>query len=226
MTAINTILDTVMLECGFRAQGTYSTSNSQNEQQAWRLANRSLVMLMRYPWQKLIKQGTITLTSATAYDLPADYLELIHDTMYADTRTWGVEVDTTPETWALIGSSGSGGPTYRTRFYGDQMHVYSPNPGDDITFEYHSKYPVKSNGGTDQAKFLSDTDQWQLDDDLLIMDLVWRFKAVKGMDWQLDASQAATYQKALRKRERPVSTINLIGGEYSFPEPYTPLWMP
>lgn len=228
MTALNVLLDSVMQECNFRAKGNYANAASQNEQQLFRLANRSVTALMEHPWQALRKEHEFTLTAATDYPLPSDYHGFIVDTFMANNRAVPVDTDTQPSIWAwLRTNTGSGGIEYRTRFWDNKIEVFEPSAGDVLRFEYWSNAPIESASAVPLRRFAADSDEWLLDDDLLIMDIVWRFKKAKGLDdWQVDRVDAEDYLKGLKRRERPAKTVHL-GNEPEpfFGEPYTDLWI-
>lgn len=229
-TQVSELLGNVLSECGFRTSNVYALSNSQNERQILRLANRSVKTLMEYPWRDLEKTGTITLTSATEYDLPTDFAGLLFDSMYPDGRLDRVSYSTDPNFWAYLKTVGGPiGATYHARFIGSKLHIQYPEAGDVIRFQYWSKYPIKSAGGTDQEKFLADSDEWLLDDDLLEMDLIWRFQKAKGLvAWQDSRIDAFRYANSLKARQRPPQGFTMSGaGEgdsYDGVPPQTNLW--
>lgn len=228
MTAVSSLLDDVMQECNFRKKGVYALATSQNEQQLFRIANRSVAVLMGHPWSGLRKTHTITLTGDTEYPLPSDYHAIIPDTGRANSRLVPVDTNTNASVWHWLQSRGGiGGVQYRTRFYGTTIEVFSPTAGDVITFEYQSKHPIQATGGGAlKAKFTDDSDEWLLDDDLLMMECIWRFKKAKGLeDWRDDRADAGRYFRDLVSRDTPAKTLNTVQPQDPhFGEPHTNLW--
>lgn len=222
------ILDDVCRECGIDINTVYATSTDDSVLRLLNLANRSAVRIATgYKWQALRSTYLFSMTTATEYDLPEDFRELVPDTAFNDSNIAGVAMRTPAPIWHYLQTnSGGTGPRYQARILGDKIKVYSPQSGDQITFEYLSKWGVLATDGTTyKQKFTADTDTWRLDDDLLEMDLIWRYKKLLGMeDWQVDYQEFQSYDRTVKGQEAGAQTI--IGGEFDeLPEPYTPTWV-
>jgi hypothetical protein len=91
-----------------------------------------------------------------------------------------------------------------------------PTAGETIAYEYVSSYWAQSSASVAKAQFTSDDDTSYLDEELITLGVIWRFKAAKGLDYGEDF---ATYERALAtaKGEDGGSTMLNIGG------PMTPL---
>jgi hypothetical protein len=64
------------------------------------------------------------------------------------------------------------------------VQIFPPMPvSDTARFFYISNYYALSSGGTPQAAFLADTDTFALDESLLRLGIIWRWKADKGRDY-------------------------------------------
>ena len=136
---------------------------------------------------------------------------------------------TNPEHWAYLQSATGGtGPRYRFRLLGDKIHVYDPQSGALVRIEYVTEHPVLAADGTTTKKsFTADTDTWLLDDDLLIMDLIWRYKKLLGLpDWQIDLQDATTYARTVKGQQAGSKTISGDDTGVMFAEPYYELWRP
>lgn len=228
MAQLSQLLDGVMNECNFRAKGNYANATSQDERQVFRLANRAVSALMSYPWAKLRRFGEITLTGSAVYNLPADFHGLVPDTVRANSREVAVEVNTSPSTWSWLKSrSSSAGIEYRTRWFRDRVEFHNPAPGDIVRYEYWSSHPITGADAQTKEKFTADSDVWDLDEDLLTWEIIWRFKKAKGIDdWQIDRAEALRYQGEYRGRQHPPRTVNLVApGDRLAGEPYTDLWV-
>jgi hypothetical protein len=92
-------------------------------------------------------------------------------------------------------------PTFRIR--GDAL-LMSPNPpaGETVAYEYVSKNFCKAAGGTGQADWALDADLGRLDEGLMALGLVWRFRQVKGL----------SYAEDLNLYERRVSDAEMRDG--------------
>lgn len=61
-----------------------------------------------------------------------------------------------------------------------------PPAGETIAYEYISAYWAKSSAGVAKAAFTSDDDTTYLEEELLKLDLRWRWKEAKGLDYGED----------------------------------------
>jgi hypothetical protein len=66
----------------------------------------------------------------------------------------------------------------------------APPAGQTIAYEYASSYWAKSSASVAKAAFTADDDGTYLDEELLKLDLKWRFKQAKGLDYGEDMETA------------------------------------
>ena len=222
------IADAVMGELGVAAQDQYFGNTSTQETRLTALANRAIKILGQEGYTSLKTLGTITMTSATTYDLPADFMYLVPDTMNADGQWRPINMPVTSQHWyQLQARHGIDGIRYKARIIGDQLEVNSPESGVDLIFEYLTKNVVQSTGSAspDKERFSKDTDTWLLDDDLLIMDLKWRFMQSLNLDWQTPLAELKAYKLRLRGLEGGSQTIQMgMGVSDPVVDPYYELY--
>lgn len=214
---LKAIIDAMLAESGFSTSQQYARSPNPNDKQVFALACRSARELSKYKWQALRRVHELTLTEATEYDLPSDYRQMVNDTMWSKGQNRSIDTPTDDVTWSYLQShSGSTGLRYKARILNNKINVINPTVGDVVRFEYISDYPVTDREGEYKARFDADTDLWLLDDDLLILDLQWRFKKLKGMqDWQEDKAGCETYKKSLQGSDQSAKIINTLGNDNS-----------
>ncbi len=76
-------------------------------------------------------------------------------------------------------------PAFRIR--GNRFLISpTPNSVETVAYEYISKNWCQSEGGTGQSEWAADTDVGLLDEELMKLGVVWRFKAKKGLDYAED----------------------------------------
>lgn len=208
-TTLKTILDAILDEVGFKKPLAYASSSKPADAQIVALANRATAAIREYDLNIVRKSDTITMTSATEYDLASDFHAYIPDTMYLDGQLMAVDLPTTPSEWALISSGGVTGDFLRARLYGGQLKVLNPRSGSDITYEYTSNELIQATGaGAFKTKFTADTDEWQADDDLLILETKWRFEKAKGLPtWQESQRECREYVRNLRGRDHAAKAL-------------------
>lgn len=155
-----------------------------------RLASEEGESLMRrYPWQILISEKTFTTLAQETQTgaLPTDYDRMLPETMFNRTTRRFITGPLSAEDWqqqkALVQVYVN--PVYRIR--GDALLLANaPAAGETIAFEYVSKNWCKAADSTPQSDWVLDTDLGRLDEKLMTLGLVWRFRQVKGLSYGED----------------------------------------
>lgn len=222
------MLDEVLLLSGVDTETSYVDQGTAEVERLVSLANRSASDLALYPWQGLRSRYTFTLTTDTEYALPADYLAFIPNTMYANGEVIRADFPTETGMWSYLqASSGATGARYQMRLLDNMIQVFQPDSGQVMSFEYQSKYPVLSSGGTAKQRFTADTDTFRLDDELLIRDVLWRYKKLVGEpDWQVDLADFRKYEGYVKGQDKSAQTLQPCDGYGAYGEPYYNLWRP
>lgn len=223
------ILDAVLLESGMGTETAYAANGNDDIKRLVSIANRSVVTLAKFEWQALRQIYTFMLTTDTEYDLPEDFAALTPDTAFADDYISPVDMRTNPSQWAYLHArSGGNGARYRFRILGDKIQVHEPQDGATIRFEYLTDRPVLSvDGEAKKSRFTADTDTWLLDDDLLTMDIIWRYKKLLGLpDWGVDRDDYLNYSRTIKGQQAGAKAISPDDGMFGFSEPYYDLWRP
>jgi hypothetical protein len=81
----------------------------------------------------------------------------------------------------------------------------TPTAGDTVAYEYVSTKWCQSSGGTAQTEWAADTDTSKLDEALHVLDLIWRFKQAKGLEYAADlaAFERRVTDKLMRDGVKP-----------------------
>ncbi len=227
MTTLKIQLDQVLAESGFQRPDYYIGNPDQDVAQIVSIAQVAALEIVESRLQALRKSFPITLTSATTYDFPSDYLEFIPSTMYQYGRWDRADLATTDETWALLNSVVSVATLpIRVKIIANQLHILNPQAGGTLNVDYYSNSPIlASDGVTYRGHFVADDDSWFLDDRLFQLEVKWRFKKEKGMpDWQVDQADALHRLNVVRGRDSGNSSI--VPGQGTVTgQPYTNLWV-
>lgn len=234
------LLDQVCDEIGFDRPALYvGNATDENIRQMVAIANRSAIRLRDLHLQQMVRVATITLSGGSpviwssdvqTYPLPTDFLALVPDTTYQQGRIDMADFPTSPTLWNyLISRSGPEGLRIRCRIEGGLLYVFSPEVTETIRFEYLSKFPIDGVMGNSRIfqreQFHSDSDVWRLDDPLFEMDVIWRYKKAKGLDWEVDRGEYQLYENAVRARDSGSKTISWPCGEPYPNPPFTNLWV-
>lgn len=142
----------------------------------------------RHSWQSLQAEYTFpTVASTASYALPTDFDRIITETVFNRTRRRRMVGDLSPQQWQETQASlvTMVNPAFRIR---GSLFYISPTPSaaETVAYEYVSKNWCQSNVSVGQAAWTADTDTGILDEELMTLGLVWRFRAKKGLDYAED----------------------------------------
>lgn len=149
-------------------------------------------------WQSLQNEHTFVTVAAqiqTNMPLPADFRRFVPDSVYNRSTNRQVTGPLTPaqyqqmQVWPQLVA-----PYLMFRERQSQLYLDPiPPAGETIAYEYISSYWAKSSAGVAKATFTSDDDTTYLDEELLKLDLRWRWKAAKGLEYGEDM---ASFERA------------------------------
>lgn len=140
-------------------------------------------------WTVLVKEHIFnTRDGVDEYEFPDDFLELAGgNIVWTRTNYRQARGALSPGEWQIVKSglieTTSIAPNYRIRRSGDgtgRSFFIDPVPsgaGEELVYEYISRHWLRNADGSQfYSRINADTDVPLLDDDLLEMDLLWRFK--------------------------------------------------
>lgn len=150
-------------------------------------------------WQSLTAEWTFITTSSdeqTNTPIPPDFRKFIPDSFFNRTTVRRVTGPVTPQQWQLFQARPNAATVYLA--YRERAGTFLltgggatvPPAGQTIAYEYISSYWAKSSANQAKAQFTSDDDGTYLDEELLILDLKWRWLAAKGLDYAEDMATA------------------------------------
>lgn len=150
-------------------------------------------------WQGLTKIHTITGDGATtAFDKPSDYDRMLLGQDMSDSASWFWNYTNVPDmtTWITIQNGfylGATPPGWWMLF-GDQFQ-FAPAPADGsrAMFPYISNLIARDNNGEPKSSFTTDSDTFVLDERLLTLGVIWKWRELKNLDF---AGDQANFEKA------------------------------
>lgn len=154
-------------------------------------------------WQALTKIATITGDGTeTQFDLPSDYDRMAIASSLVDPANWfwGYGQISTVNEWLRLKSLGFQWITPGAWIIIGNQFNFLPAPGPDQKAEYPyiTKNVVVSNGGVPKETFTTDTDRFVLDERVLTLGTIWRWKEQKGLEYGEDQQN---YEIALSQRQ-------------------------
>ena len=171
-------------------------------------------------WEKFNTLATITGDGSTEdFDLPSDY-----DRMLTKSQLWSSSMETplTPisdrDRWLELDIKSYDFVVNAWIKYGGQIHI-KPALADTITAKYWyqtDKIIVATDGPTTKTAFTADTDVFRLDERLLKLGIVWKWREMKGLSYAEDLN---TYERLLAKRINQDKGSRMIRvGRVRFPD--------
>ena len=148
-------------------------------------------MLERFAWP--VSQAVATHTTLAAElqgvmtTIAPGFGYILNGTFWDRTLTQPVTGPLTPQEWQLQKARVTTGPYSSYRLRAGNLYAYpAPPAGSTWVFEYQTTYFCESIGGTEQAAWAADTDVGLLDENLMRMGVIWRFKKKNGLDYSED----------------------------------------
>lgn len=172
----------------------------------------------RYPWQALLAVGnftTVATESQGSVQTIAPGLDyIINDTIWNRSLRRPVFGPKTPQTWEQQKAFAINGPWSNYRIIGDTLAMYPvPAAGQDCYFEYISKNWVTT-GSSTSSTWVLDADTPLLDNNLLVLDTIWRFKQAKGLEYAEDFNKAERLCADLMARDGGKDWLSLTNTKY------------
>jgi hypothetical protein len=205
MTLLSVIQD-VASDLGLKQPSAVFGSTDLTAQILLRFAQKGARELVTYhDWQALTVQKTFTTLNQVVQtnSLPAaDY-----DRMAYNPEVWNRSlhlkyVGPTPQrTWQRLQAGVGFGIIGYWRILAGQLNIFpAPSAGQTLAYEYISKQHCTSAAGAPQSLFMADTDLFLLPEDLLKLEITWRFRASRGF-----AAYAEDLSTCEREKEKAAS---------------------
>jgi hypothetical protein len=179
-------------------------------------------VLRAYPWQNLRVEGTIsTVDDREQSAVPSDFGYIVNDTMWNRTLNRLIAGPLSPQEWQRE----LAGPVvtsveFAYRIMGDTFYITpAPASGHTIYYEYVTKNWCESTGGTGQTAMAADADVSRLDEELITLGVLWRFKHSKGMDFSQEFADFTGRFSILTSHDGGKPTLSL-----SRPQPRRMNW--
>lgn len=179
--------------------GVVGVTSDDTVVQMLRLSNTGgKAIAKRHSWERMTKEHTFTTVAdyPQTDSIPTDFDRMLPESMFNRTRTRRVVGPMSQAEWQEMRGAVvvTINPVYRIRG-GSVLLSPIPTAGDSVYYEYVSKNWCQSAASVEQSAWAADTDTALLDEELLTLDLVWRFKQMKGLDFAFDQ---ATFEERLR----------------------------
>lgn len=224
MSLLSLIQDTANA-VGITAPSVVTTSTDGNIVTLLALANESgREMAKAYDWQELraysgsivangsIDQGTITSVFGASYD------RIVNQTFWNLSQRQPIDGPVTPQQFQTDQASGTAGPPYYFFVTGNHIKI-GPTAlasGQIFSAYFMSKYWCQSSGGTGQTSWTADTDTGIIPEELLKLDLKWRWKQKNGLAYAEDMETAQRQFDVYTAQNTPARVLFLGGPNIAY----------
>ena len=145
-------------------------------------------------WQGMIRENVFDLVTTVSQGTMSgdvvddgDYDYIINNTFWNRTTDLPVMGPVSAAQWQTLQTFPVTGPYQQWRIIGKNLYFDPVPPAtDQCAFEYMSTSWCESSGGAGQSEWLADTDTGLLDENLMYLGLVWRWKSEKGLEYGED----------------------------------------
>lgn len=213
-----TIIQTAQKRLGLAVASQVAGNTDDTAVQMLALLNQAGEELAQeYPWQALQREATFTTVAAETQGametLAPGWLYIVNQTIWNRSLRRPVFGALTEQDWQLLKSSSVQGPFQQFRIMGGNlMFIPAPPAGQTCAFEYITKqWATDSKGVTGKSAFTDDTDVSVLDEQLLTLSLVWRFKQANGLDYSAELGMFNLRLGNAEARDGGKQTLDLDG---------------
>jgi hypothetical protein len=203
------------------------TSTDQNVIRLLKLANREGKKLNnRFRFQDTIEEvvftvsatanhGTIaaitSVSGASVTGMSSGFNYILNDTIWDRTLQRPVFGPLSPSHRAGLKASAVTGPYAEYFIRRGVLHTIPATTTANYAFEYKSKFWCENAAGQGQPRWMADSDVGRLDEDVMTLGIIWRWKKSKGFDY---AEDKQTYEDEVvnyMARDGGKLTVNMAG---------------
>jgi len=219
MTCLS-IVQKVCLRVGLDSPSSAVGSTERQTLQILELSNEAGQELSRrYPWQALLGVANFTTVATEVQDTLTDIVPsidyIINDTIWNRTLRRPVFGPKTPQNWEQQKAFAINGPWSGYRIIGGELAMYPiPTAGQDCYFEYISKNWVTTSTASTSPYWTNDADAAKIDENLIILDTIWRWKQQRGLDYAEDFAKSERLYQDLANRDGGKDWLNLSNTKY------------
>lgn len=200
--------------CGLAKPATIISNDNKEARQLFYYAKREGKDLLEdFPWQILVNpEGSITGDdAATAYALPTDFHRLVPETTWSRGENRQSYVPIGAKEWAYLkGWDIVTTLNRRARIYGGQMVFHKVLPSTvTIYFEYVSDliWDIAATG-TPKAVPTLDTDIFRLDEEIVTLGIIWRYKKARERAWKADFQEYLKKKQHMQAQEKSAAVLD------------------
>lgn len=209
-----TIVQDAAIEIGIDVPSTVIGNTTTEVRELLRFARKEGRELMRrHYWQVLRKEKTFTTVATEEQEaLPSDFDRFVNRTFWNRTRKHPLYGPLSVETWQYNKSWVSSPVTDSFIIRGNKILINPvPTAGEIMVYEYISKNYCQTSGGSGLSQWADDTDTGILDEELMKLGVIVRFKISKGLDATADVAEYDTQVGLATAYENAHGRVDMSG---------------
>lgn len=173
----------------------------------------------RYQWQALQTEATFTTLAAQVQGalsvIAPGFNYIVNDTIWNRTAQTPVYGPQSQPDWQQAKAMQINGPFSSFRIINDVINFYPiPTAGDTCAFEYQTSNWITTSTASTSALWTNDADTSKLNDNLVILGTIWRWKQAKGLDYDEDFSKYERQIVDAMGRDAGKPTLSMCGSRY------------
>jgi len=211
------IINTVAAECGLNENSAPFSSNDPAFKQIIRLLTICGRVLAVMPvWNSALRVHTFTMTSATEYLLPDDFLGMVDATLYDVTNRQAAYGSATPQVWT-VWLNENPSVTFKALFrLAQRKLVFAPGAipvGASVSYEYRSRAWVQDSASATRFK-----DKVEGPGDVVLYEPVlisrmlrYKFLEARGFATGSALAEFTTLLDGVRSADKPAEVLDMTG---------------
>lgn len=167
-----------------------------------------------FQWRCLVKEATHTTVATelqgTLESIAPGFKRLLNDTLNNRDTFGRYRGSISPQEWQLRKAFDNTGIGYNFRLLNKSLYLIpAPAAGDTLAFEYVTKNWIQNAAGTSSYEtFQADTDLPLLDEELLTLAAVYRWRLKRGLDAATDYELYNRHLNLLKQNDKPMSVVS------------------
>lgn len=215
-----TLLQSVQAVCrklGLTVPASVVGSNDPNIVQMYEVCNEAgQEYADAYEWQILTAEVSFSATAVESQGsintiVGGDLGWIVNDTIWNRTTDRPMFGPLSAQQWQQIKANAAAGPFSEYRIRGNELLFYpAANLNDACYFEWVSKDFCQNAGGTTSyCRWNADTDVFVLDSRIFELSVLWKWKQLKGLDFQADYAKYLVAIEQAKSRDGTKTVLSL-----------------